>query len=62
MVISGTHATVYGFATVDRAGEVQFRVEVDDLGEPGTSDVFRIVMRDGYTAGGTLQRGNIQIH
>ncbi len=61
-VISGTHATVYGFATVDGAGDVQFRVNVDDLGEPGTSDSFRIVMRDGYTAGGTLQRGNIQIH
>lgn len=61
-VIRGTHATVYGFASVDGAGDVQFRVDVDDLGGPGTSDTFRIVMRDGYTAGGALQRGNLLIH
>lgn len=60
-VITGTHATVYGFGTVDGAGDVQFRVVVDDSGEPGTSDAFRIVMRDGYTAGGVLQRGKVQV-
>lgn len=60
-VVSGTQATIYGFATVDGTGSVQFRVTVDDQGEPGTNDSFRIVMSDGYAAGGTLQRGNVQV-
>ncbi len=61
-VISGSRATIYGFATVDRAGDVQFRVAVEDNGEPGNNDAFRIVMRDGYIAGGVLAAGNIAIH
>lgn len=61
-VVTGTRATIYGFATVNGAGNVQFRVEVEDNGEPGRTDVFRIKLSDGYQAGGVLARGNIQIH
>lgn len=53
---------MWGFATVDGGGSVQFRVEVEDNDEPGRTDVFRIKMSDGYQAGGVLARGNIQIH
>ena len=40
---------------------VEFLLEVDDLGEPGRSDTFRISW-PGYVAGGVLNGGNIQIH
>jgi hypothetical protein len=38
------------------------RIDVDDLGEPGNFDTFRIQTDSGYSAGGTLAGGNIQIH
>jgi hypothetical protein len=34
---------------------------VEDLGEPGTADTFRIVLGDGYAAGGVLLKGNVQV-
>lgn len=60
VAISGTHATILGSAEVNGT-PTDFRVEVDDLGEPGRSDTFRIVA-GAYSAGGTLNGGNIQIH
>jgi hypothetical protein len=62
VVVTGTHARIFGKATVEGAGSFDFVVDVDDLGEPGTNDTFRIQMSDGYTAGGRLDGGNIQIH
>jgi len=60
-VISGTHATFTGTAEVNGVEE-KFRIDVDDLGEPGGGlDSFRIVT-DSYGGGGTLSGGNIQIH
>jgi hypothetical protein len=41
---------------------VDFTVEAIDNGEPGTTDAFQISMDDGGGGGGTLTRGNIQIH
>jgi hypothetical protein len=36
---------------------------VDDLGEPGNGkDDFTITTGTGYTAGGVLTAGNIQVH
>jgi hypothetical protein len=42
---------------------VMFQVEVEDNGEPGTSDTFKIVITGGYPPrAGVLTQGNIQIH
>lgn len=58
----GNKASFTGRATVDGVPSVRFFVEVEDLGEPGTADTFRIVLGDGYAAGGVLLKGNIQVH
>jgi hypothetical protein len=62
LVQVGTHATVLGNATINGAATT-YRIDIDDLGEPGAGrDVFTIVTGDGYTAGGVLVRGNVQVH
>ena len=60
VAISGSHVVLAGTGTVDGV-TVEWRVEVDDLGEPGRSDTFSVSW-PGYSAGGTLNGGNIQIH
>ena len=61
LVVTGTHATLFGNATVNGAATT-YRLDVDDLAEPGRgADTFRIQTASGYTAGGILTRGNIQI-
>ena len=36
---------------------------MDDLGEPGKdADKFSVKLSNGYTAGGTLSNGNINLH
>jgi uncharacterized repeat protein (TIGR01451 family) len=64
LVVTGTHARIFGKATINGAGSFDFVVDVDDLAEPGANvDKFQIQMSDGYIAGGTvLDGGNIQIH
>jgi hypothetical protein len=43
--------------------DTTFTVEVQDLGEPGRDDTFKVVLGNGYTASGVLgDGGNIQIH
>ena len=61
LVVSPTHATFFGQATVDGV-PTKYRIDVDDLGEGGAADTFKILTNSGYVAGGTLQGGNIQIH
>lgn len=61
LVVSPTHATFFGQATIDDA-TTNYRIDVDDLGEPGIADTFKIQTDSGYTAAGTLRGGNIQIH
>ena len=59
---SGTHATIFGNARVNGVATT-YRIDVDDLTKPGTgNDTFRIQTGSGYTVGGTLKSGNIQIH
>jgi hypothetical protein len=62
LVVDGTHATFTGEATV--AGvTTNYRIDVDDLGEPGRGrDTFKIETDSGFVAGGVLTDGNIQIH
>jgi len=58
---TGTHATFAGHATVNGTATT-YRIDVDDLGEPGAGqDTFKIVAGS-YSAGGTLTEGNVQIH
>lgn len=50
------HATVNGQATT-------YRMDVADVADPGAgTDTFDIVTGTGYSAGGTLARGNVQVH
>jgi len=49
------------FSGIDKYSGHTFKVYVEDNGEPGKKDVFKIAI-DGYSAGGTLLHGNIQIH
>ena len=59
----GTSASIFGTATVDGAGSFDFRIDVRDLGEPGSADRYRIRLSNGYDSGDQqLEGGNIQIH
>ena len=59
----GTQATIFGQATVDGSGTFDFRIDVQDMGEPGTADTYRIRLSNGYDSGEqVLDRGNVQIH
>ena len=57
-------ATIFGLATIDGSGEFAYRIDVQDLAEPGVGqDTYR--MRIGiYDSGepGTLLGENVQIH
>ena len=40
-----------------------FRIDVSDLGSPGTSDTYGILLSNGYNSGvQTLMGGNVTIH
>jgi Bacterial Ig-like domain (group 1) len=59
----GTQASIFGTATVDGAGSFNYRIDVEDLGEPGTDDTYRIRLSNGYDSGEqVLESGNVQIH
>jgi hypothetical protein len=55
-------AVFSGTATVNGTAGVRYSVVVQDFGEPGTADTFRISLDDGYVAGGVLLNGNIKVH
>jgi len=59
----GSAASIFGTATVNGSGSFDFRIDVQDLGEPGSSDTYRIRLSDGYDSGEqVLSRGNVQVH
>jgi hypothetical protein len=59
---SGTHAAFKGDATVNGV-PTTYRIDVDDVSEPNNgSDAFRIVTGTGYSVGGQVTSGNIQVH
>jgi outer membrane protein assembly factor BamB len=59
---SGTHATLFGHAVINGSATT-YRIDVDDLGEPGTGhDTFKIQTGGGYATGGVITNGNIQVH
>lgn len=58
-----TAADIFGVATIDGMGAFLYRIRVQDLGEPGTSDTYWITVSNGYDSGQqTLESGNVQIH
>jgi len=59
----GTSASIFGTATIDGSGSVDYRIDVTDRGEPGSSDTYQIRLSNGYDSGlQTLSGGNVQIH
>ena len=63
VTVTGNCAQILGTATVNGCPDFNFEVDVCDNSEPGKgADTFSIFMSDGYTAGGTLGGGNVQIH
>ncbi len=58
-----TSAEIYGQASVDGTGQYEYRISVQDGGEPGTSDTYGIIVPGvGYASGDQqLEGGNVQI-
>lgn len=61
--VTGNEAWVFGNAVIDGASR-SFRLHLVDAGEPGTSDVFELMLSNGYSAGvgQLINDGNIQMH
>jgi len=72
MKVHGTGVTAYtgtgnsrhieGTAEINGQSGFTYMVDVTDNGEPGRDDTFFISLSNGYSAGGTLGGGNIQLH
>jgi hypothetical protein len=61
-VTGPTSRHIEGSAEVNGQSGFTYTADVDDQGEPGRSDTFAITLSNGYSAGGTLAGGNIQLH
>jgi hypothetical protein len=62
-VPGGKQAQILGEATVDGGGSFNNRIDVEDHGEPRTSDKYWSVLSNGYNSGNqTLVGANLQIH
>ena len=60
--ISANTAVIQGLGSINGAGAHQFQVTVTDAGQPGAAaDSFAIRLDTGYSAGGNLRGGNIDI-
>jgi hypothetical protein len=59
LTIAGAKSSITGRATVDGDPGISFFAEVEDVGKE--ADAFRIVLGDGYAAGGVLLKGNIEV-
>ena len=59
LTIAGAKASITGRATVDGIPGVSFFAEVEDVGTD--ADTFRIVLGDGYAAGGVLLKGKVDV-
>jgi hypothetical protein len=58
-----TRASIFGNATVNGAGSYEYQIDLEDHGEPGTDDKYRIFIPAIASESGLqkLQGGNIQI-
>jgi hypothetical protein len=59
--VTGNSATFSGTCTKNDA-PCTFTVTIQDNGEPGTSDKFTIAVSGEPVEGGTITKGNIQVH
>ena len=60
---SETQASIFGTATINGSGSFDYQIDLQDNGEPGTADTYRIRLSNGYDSGEqTLVGGNVQIH
>lgn len=62
ILIDETTRQIEGTARIDKESGFTFTIVVSDAGEPGVADTFELTLSNGYTASGTLQGGNIQLH
>jgi hypothetical protein len=60
LTITGNSADFSGRADLGGGNRVTFDVSITDNGD-GSSDTFSISLSNGYSAGGTLTKGDIQI-
>jgi hypothetical protein len=60
MLLTPTHAVITGTALQD-GNATNFEIQVDDLSDLGLPDTFEITTGLGYTNGGPLTGGNVQI-
>jgi len=59
----GINASIFGTATINGAGSFDYRIDLKDLGEPGSLDTYRIRLSNGYDSGEqVLSGGNVQTH
>ena len=62
LVQTGNSATLFGQAEINGVATT-YRNDVTDNGEPGAGrDTFAIQTASGYSAGGVLDNGNVQVH
>ncbi len=61
IIVDATSREIDGTAKVNGQGGFTYRVDVTDHGNPH-DDSFSIQLSNGYSAGGTLGGGNIQLH
>jgi acetyltransferase-like isoleucine patch superfamily enzyme len=61
LTFTGTTATFGGNARLGDGSRVTYSVNVSDNSSDGSSDTFTISLSNGYSAGGTLTSGDIQI-
>jgi hypothetical protein len=58
-----TRATIFGSATIDGSGWHVFRIDVTDMGSPGTNDTYGIILDTGYASDQKRPLGgNVTIH
>lgn len=61
LVVNGNRASFTSPCRVNKTSGFSCTIDVVDNGDPGSSDTFRLRINNGYDAGGTLEKGNIEV-
>jgi hypothetical protein len=61
VVVNSTTRHIEGTCDIDGVPG-SYSLDLTDNGEPGSSDMFDLMLSNGYHAGGTLNGGNVQLH
>lgn len=62
LAVGPTTRHIEGTCEVNGQSGFTYAVDVADNGEPGRNDTFAIRLSNGYSAGGKLDGGNLQLH